>query len=73
MSAPSQLVCTAISLFPMELDSLAPRIWLEPSTYFVLCLPAFSPELCGREAEEGATVAKDSASMERLEKLHAKA
>ena len=45
-------------------------VWLEASTYFVLCLPAFSPALCGREAEEGATVAKDSASMERLEQLH---
>ena len=45
-------------------------VWLEATSYFVLCLPAFSPTLCGREAEEGATVAKDSASMQRLEKLH---
>ena len=45
-------------------------VWLEASAYFVLCLPAFTPELCGREAEEGATVAKDSASMQRLEQLH---
>lgn len=45
-------------------------VWLEASAYFVLCLPAFSPALCGREAEEGATVAKDSASMQRLERLH---
>ena len=45
-------------------------VWLEASSYFVLCLPAFSPVLCGREAEEGATVAKDSASMQRLEELH---
>jgi uncharacterized cupin superfamily protein len=45
-------------------------VWLEASSYFVLCLPAFSPALCGREAEEGATVAKDSASMQRLEALH---
>ena len=29
------------------------------------------PDLCGREAEEGATVAKDSASMQRLEQMHA--
>lgn len=45
-------------------------IWPEPTKYAVLCLPAFSPELSGREAEEGATVAKDSASMSRLEDLH---
>lgn len=44
--------------------------WLQPTRYFVLCLPAFSPALSGREAEAGATVAKDSASMRRLEQLH---
>ena len=48
-------------------------VWPEACKYFVLCLPAFSPALCGREAEEGATVAKDGASMQRLEKLHAEA
>jgi uncharacterized cupin superfamily protein len=46
-------------------------VWLEACRYYVLCLPAFSPDLCGREAEEGATVAKDSASMQRLEQMHA--
>ena len=45
-------------------------VWLEACRYSVLCLPAFSPNLCGREAEEGATVAKDSASMQRLEQMH---
>ena len=45
-------------------------VWLEACRYYVLCLPAFSPNLCGREAEEGATVAKDSASMQRLEQMH---
>mmetsp|Transcript_89483 Transcript_89483/g.191788 ORF Transcript_89483/g.191788 Transcript_89483/m.191788 type:complete len:313 (-) Transcript_89483:80-1018(-) len=45
-------------------------IWPEPTKYAVLCLPAFSPAISGREAEEGATVAKDSASMSRLEDLH---
>lgn len=48
-------------------------VWPEACKYLVLCLPAFSPALCGREAEEGATVAKDGASMKRLEKLHAEA
>ena len=35
-------------------------IWPEATKYTVLCLPAFSPELSGREAEEGATVAKEA-------------
>lgn len=46
-------------------------VWPEATEYAVLCLPAFSPALCGREAEENATNAKDSASMARLEQLHA--
>lgn len=46
-------------------------VWPEPTEYVVLCLPAFTPEGCGREAEEHATNAKDSASMERLQRLHA--
>eukprot|EP00435_Cladocopium_sp_Y103_P040137 s41_g10.t2 len=45
-------------------------IWPTATQYTVLCLPAFSPELSGREADVGATVAKDSASMARLEALH---
>lgn len=47
-------------------------VWLEASKYTVFCLPAFSPALSGREAEEGTTIAKDSASMQRLENLHRK-
>ena len=46
-------------------------IWPEATEYTVLCLPAFTPALCGREAEENATNAKDSASMARLQQLHA--
>ena len=45
-------------------------VWPEATTYLVLCLPAFTPALCGREAEENATNAKDSESMARLEALH---
>eukprot|EP00930_Biecheleria_cincta_P035088 TRINITY_DN24165_c0_g1_i1.p1 TRINITY_DN24165_c0_g1~~TRINITY_DN24165_c0_g1_i1.p1 ORF type:complete len:303 (-),score=77.91 TRINITY_DN24165_c0_g1_i1:195-1103(-) len=45
--------------------------WLEACKYTVLCLPAFSPELSGREDEEGATVAKSSESMQKLAALHA--
>lgn len=47
-------------------------VWPEATNYTVLCVPAFTPALCGREAEENATVAKDSQSMERLESLHQK-
>ena len=45
-------------------------IWPCATEYIVVCLPAFSPALSGREAEETATNAKDSASMRRLELLH---
>jgi len=45
-------------------------VWPEATEYIVLCLPAFTPALCGREAEENATNAKDSASMARLQRLH---
>ena len=45
-------------------------VWPEATEYVVLCLPAFTPALCGREAEENATNAKDSASMARLEQMH---
>eukprot|EP00931_Biecheleriopsis_adriatica_P008882 TRINITY_DN110019_c0_g1_i1.p1 TRINITY_DN110019_c0_g1~~TRINITY_DN110019_c0_g1_i1.p1 ORF type:complete len:298 (+),score=64.74 TRINITY_DN110019_c0_g1_i1:48-941(+) len=45
-------------------------MWLEACKYTVLCLPAFSPDLSGREEEDGATVAKSSESMQRLEELH---
>jgi len=48
-------------------------IWPEPTKYTVVCLPAFSPELSGREEEETATVAKDSASMKKLAELHSAA
>jgi uncharacterized cupin superfamily protein len=48
-------------------------IWPEPCKYTVVCLPAFSPDSCGREVEEGSTCAKDSDSMLRLAQLHEKA
>jgi len=48
-------------------------IWPEAAQYTVVCLPAFNPEISGREPEESATVAKDSASMQRLKELHEEA
>ena len=47
-------------------------VWPEATEYTVLCLPAFTPALSGREAEENATNAKDSTSMKRLQELHKK-
>jgi len=43
-------------------------VWPGECTYIPVCLPAFSPENCHREQEEGA--AKDEACMARLHELH---
>jgi uncharacterized cupin superfamily protein len=43
-------------------------VWPGECTYIPLCLPAFSPDNCHREQEEGA--AKDEACMARLHELH---
>lgn len=48
-------------------------VWPEATQYTVVCLPAFSPDLSGRDVEETATVAKNSESMRRLEDLHSMA
>jgi uncharacterized cupin superfamily protein len=42
--------------------------WPGPSCYIPICLPAFTPDNCHREAEEGA--AKDKAAMDKLHALH---
>jgi len=41
-------------------------IWPTATQYTVLCLPAFSPELSGREADAGATVAKEGGVLPRF-------
>mmetsp|Transcript_30107 Transcript_30107/g.65831 ORF Transcript_30107/g.65831 Transcript_30107/m.65831 type:complete len:268 (-) Transcript_30107:46-849(-) len=43
-------------------------VWPGPAIYIPVCLPAFSPDNCHREEEEGA--AKDKATMDRLHALH---
>lgn len=45
--------------------------WPGPCQYVPICLPAFSPAICHREAEEG--LMKDAAALERLDELHAQA
>jgi len=42
--------------------------WPGPCTYVPICLPAFSPHNCHREAEAGAV--KDEEAMDRLRALH---
>lgn len=46
-------------------------IWPGPCKYIPICLPAFSPENCGREDEPGSQHAKSSESMRKLRDLHA--
>uniref|UniRef100_A0A7S2X5W6 (S)-ureidoglycine aminohydrolase cupin domain-containing protein n=1 Tax=Lotharella oceanica TaxID=641309 RepID=A0A7S2X5W6_9EUKA len=46
-------------------------VWPGPCRYIPICLPAFSPENCGREEEEGNAHAKDGKAMRRLRELHA--
>lgn len=48
-------------------------VWPEPANYIVLCLPAFCPELSGREAVDDGVVAKDGAAMIELQALHDRA
>lgn len=50
--------------------------WRGPCKYVPICLPAFSPENCGREGQGVTTekpTAKDPSAMEKLKKLHATA
>jgi len=46
-------------------------VWPEPCTYVPICMPAFSPEGCRREPEEGSAKDVDPQTMARLEALHA--
>lgn len=46
-------------------------IWPGPARYIPICLPAFTPENCGREDEAGNHMAKSSAAMDKLRALHA--
>eukprot|EP00947_MAST-08B_sp_MAST-8B-sp1_P000693 g693.t1 len=46
-------------------------VWPVPSKYVPICLPAFSPENCGREEEAGNHLAKTGEAMLRLREMHA--
>lgn len=46
-------------------------IWPEACTYVPICMPAFTPEGCQREPEEGSAKDVDPQTMERLKEFHA--
>lgn len=46
-------------------------VWPEPCTYVPICMPAFTPDGCHREAEEGSAKDADPQTMANLESLHA--
>jgi len=48
-------------------------VWPGPCKYVPICLPAFSPENCGREEEEGNHLAKTSDAMNKLREMHVEA
>jgi len=47
-------------------------VWPEPCTYVPICMPAFTPDGCHREDEEGSAKEADPATMATLHDLHAK-
>jgi len=45
-------------------------VWPEACTYVAICMPAFTPDGCRREPEEGSAKDADPQTMERLHDLH---
>mmetsp|Transcript_9557 Transcript_9557/g.16978 ORF Transcript_9557/g.16978 Transcript_9557/m.16978 type:complete len:279 (+) Transcript_9557:95-931(+) len=45
-------------------------VWPEACTYVPICMPAFTPDGCRREPEEGSAKDADPATMAELQKLH---
>jgi len=45
-------------------------VWPEPCVYVPICMPAFNPDGCHREAEEGSAKDMNPETMERLHTLH---
>jgi len=46
-------------------------VWPEPCTYVPICMPAFTPDGCRRESEEGSAKDVDPQTMANLHELHA--
>ena len=45
-------------------------VWPEACTYVPICMPAFTPDGCRREPEEGSAKDADPETMAKLHKLH---
>jgi len=54
-------------------DERVKWVWPEPCTYVPICMPAFTPDGCHRESEEGSAKDVDPQTMANLHTLHAKA
>lgn len=54
-------------------DERVKWLWPEPCTYVPICMPAFTPDGCRREPEEGSAKDADPQTMANLEALHEKA
>jgi len=48
-------------------------VWPEPCKYVPICMPAFTPDGCHREAEEGSAKDVDPETMAHLHELHTNA
>jgi len=51
-------------------DERVKWVWPEACTYVPICMPAFTPDGCRREAEEGSAKDVDPQTMARLHELH---
>jgi len=54
-------------------DERVKWVWPEACTYVPICMPAFTPDGCRREPEEGSAKDADPSTMAGLQELHAKA
>jgi len=52
-------------------DERVKWIWPEACTYVPICMPAFTPDGCRREPEDGSAKDADPETMARLQQLHA--
>lgn len=55
----------------LEADERVKWVWPEPCTYVPICMPAFTPDGCRREPEEGSAKDVDPQTMANLHELHA--
>lgn len=56
----------------LEANERVKWVWPEACTYVPICMPAFTPDGCRREPEEGSAKDADPETMAELHKLHEK-